>query len=90
MQEFRNAIKQIVLDSICSFKPEIIFFSVEFDDHEQDSIINIVLSEFDYFWVTQQIKEIAGRYSQERIVPDLERGYALGVLGQCLVVHLNG
>ena len=89
-REFRAEIIQNGLDKINEFKPEMIFISAGFDGHEKDTISNLNLTEFDYLWITQQIKQLANKYSQGRIVSVLEGGYALDVLGQCVVAHVKG
>lgn len=67
-----------------------IFFSAGFDGHTHDSISSLNLTEFDYFWLTQQIKRIADTHSQGKIVSVLEGGYDLTSLGQCVVAHIKG
>lgn len=89
-REFRAEITQHVLDKLSAFKPEIIFISAGFDGHEKDNISDLNLTEFDYLWISQQIKQIANSDGQGRIVSVLEGGYALDVLGQCVVAHLKG
>ena len=89
-REFRAEITQFGLDKMNAFKPEMIFISAGFDGHQRDSISNLNLTEFDYLWITQQIKHIADNYSQGRIVSVLEGGYALDVLGSCVAAHVKG
>ncbi|MBC7945267.1 MAG: histone deacetylase family protein, partial [Burkholderiales bacterium] len=47
------------------------------------------LTETDYAWVTREIKTIADRYAQGRIVSVLEGGYALSALGRSVATHLK-
>lgn len=47
------------------------------------------LLESDYAWVTQQIKAIARRHAQGRIVSILEGGYCLSALGRSVVAHIK-
>jgi acetoin utilization deacetylase AcuC-like enzyme len=89
-REFRAEIILHGLDKLNAFKPEMIFFSAGFDGHEKDTISNLNLTEVDYLWITQQIKQIANNHSQGRIVSVLEGGYALDVLGHCVVAHVKG
>ncbi|WP_131781541.1 histone deacetylase family protein [Legionella gresilensis] len=89
-REFRAEITQNGLEKIAAFKPQMIFFSAGFDGHVFDSMSNLNLTEFDYLWITQQIKQIADKYSQNRMVSVLEGGYDLGTLGQCVVAHIKG
>ena len=47
------------------------------------------LVEADYAWVTQQIKTLAARFAQGRIVSLLEGGYNLHALGRSATAHLK-
>jgi len=47
------------------------------------------LSDADYAWVTQQVKGVADRHAQGRIVSLLEGGYALSALGRSVVQHVR-
>lgn len=89
-QEFRMEIMQYGLDKINAFKPQLIFISAGFDGYQQDTISNLYLTELDYFWITQQIKSIAIKHCDNRIISVLEGGYALEGLGKCVLAHLRG
>lgn len=89
-REFRSEITQNALERIATFKPQMIFFSAGFDGHTQDSISDLNLTEFDYLWLTQQIKQIADTHSQGRMISVLEGGYDLASLGQSVVAHIKG
>jgi acetoin utilization deacetylase AcuC-like enzyme len=89
-KEFRREISRYGLTKIDEFAPELIFFSAGFDAHKNDSISSLKLNESDYYWVTKQVKEIADRHCQGRIISVLEGGYALDVLGECVLAHLKG
>ena len=47
------------------------------------------LTEHDYAWVTQQIRELADQHCQGHIVSMLEGGYALSALGRSVVAHIK-
>jgi acetoin utilization deacetylase AcuC-like enzyme len=47
------------------------------------------LVEADYVWLTEQVREIANRYANGRIVSCLEGGYNLSALGRSVVAHLK-
>ncbi|GHG01748.1 histone deacetylase family protein [Thalassotalea marina] len=88
--EFRAAISEKWLGHLHAFKPEFIFISAGFDAHIEDEMSQVSLTEDDYRWITDEIKLIADKYAQGRIVSMLEGGYALGALGRCAVAHING
>jgi acetoin utilization deacetylase AcuC-like enzyme len=77
------------LTKLKEFQPEFIFISAGFDGHAKDLLANISLHEEDYAWITQEVKKIADEVCQGRIVSALEGGYALDVLGKCVLAHVE-
>jgi acetoin utilization deacetylase AcuC-like enzyme len=71
------------------FQPEFVFISAGFDAHREDDMAFLNLVEADYVWVTELIKEVAGRSAQGRIVSLLEGGYALDALGRSVTEHIR-
>ena len=47
------------------------------------------LTEPDYAWVTRQLKAVAEKHAQRRIVPALEGGYELHAPGRSALAHLK-
>lgn len=86
---FREETGKFWLQAIRQFKPEMIFFSAGFDSHAQDPMSNTLLNESDYAWLSREVKLIADDTCQGRIISALEGGYALRVLGSCVVAHIN-
>ena len=50
---------------------------------------SLQLTESDYAWVTERIKDVAERYSEARMVSLLEGGYNLGALGRSAAAHIK-
>lgn len=88
-QAFRLAIIEYWLPALEAFRPEMIFISAGFDAHHEDDMAHLNLIESDYTWVTEQIKAIAVKYAQKRIVSALEGGYALHALGRSVTAHIR-
>lgn len=88
--EFRQAILDTWVPALNKFKPQIIFVSAGFDAHVEDEMSQISLVDEDYRWVTDQLKDIADKHGQGRIVSVLEGGYSLSALGRSAVAHING
>lgn len=86
---FRKKIQECWFNKIREFKPEMIFFSAGFDGYINDEISDFLLIEEDYAWLTHEIKMIADKVCQGRIVSTLEGGYYLNGLGRCVVAHLE-
>jgi len=86
---FRAAVSEHWLPALERFQPEMVFFSAGFDAHRDDDMAQLRLVEADYSWVTQQVKDIADKYAQGRIVSALEGGYELHALGRSVQAHLR-
>jgi acetoin utilization deacetylase AcuC-like enzyme len=66
-----------------------IFISAGFDAHREDDLGQMGLVEADYAWITQQIKAVAAKSAQGRIVSSLEGGYNLGALARSVEAHIR-
>ena len=88
-EAFRHSIEQHWPPAIDAFKPQLILCSAGFDAHVEDDMAGLKLTESDYQWVTSQIKTMANKHAEGRIVSTLEGGYALSALGRCVVAHIN-
>lgn len=86
---FREAVTKYWLPALERFQPEMMFVSAGFDAHRDDDMAQLNLLEGDYTWVTQQIKEVAEKYCQGRIVSVLEGGYELSALGRSVLAHIK-
>ena len=88
-KEFRAAVQEHWLPALERFAPEMIFISAGFDAHRDDDMATMGLVEADYAWVTQQLKSIAEKYAQGRMVSMLEGGYELHALGRSVAAHIK-
>jgi acetoin utilization deacetylase AcuC-like enzyme len=88
-REFRKAVTSHWIPALDDFRPELVLFSAGFDAHAEDPLAMLELGDADYAWVTEQVKSVADRHSEGRIVSMLEGGYALGALGRSVVQHLR-
>lgn len=87
--DFQRAVTNQWLPAVESFQPEMIFVSAGFDAHREDDMAQLILNDADYIWITQQIKQLAEKHAQGRIVSVLEGGYALDALGRCVAKHIE-
>jgi acetoin utilization deacetylase AcuC-like enzyme len=87
--EFRRQVELHWLPALEHFKPELVMISAGFDAHIADEMSNLHLREADYDWVTTQIKAVADKHAQGRIVSSLEGGYELGALARSVMAHLD-
>ncbi len=88
--EFRAAVTEHWLPAVEEFAPELVMISAGFDAHVEDEMSQLLLTEEDYAWVTSEIKTLADRHAEGRIVSTLEGGYALSALGRSVGAHLRG
>ena len=87
--EFRQQIEKQWFPAIEAFKPDMFFISAGFDGHFRDPLCELMLTDNDYYWVTQHLVKLADKYADGRIVSSLEGGYDLNALGACAVAHLR-
>jgi len=71
----------------------LILLSAGFDGHRDDPTNGLRLAEEDYYVITKQLKRVAHRYCNGRIISVLEGGYALEgrncAFRRCVVAHLR-
>ena len=88
-EQFHEAVRKHWLPALEEFRPELVIFSAGFDAHIEDEMAMLQLRDADYGWVTEQVKAVADRHAQGRIVSLLEGGYALSALGRSVVQHVR-
>lgn len=88
-QAFRAAVREHWLPALDAFRPQLLLISAGFDGHLEDDMAGFGLVEADYDWVTRELRAIAERHCEGRIVSTLEGGYALSALGRSVVAHLK-
>ena len=85
----RKVINDYWLPRLESFKPELILISAGFDAHREDDMGQMALVEADYAWITREIRQVAERHAQGRIVSTLEGGYNLQALARSVEAHIR-
>jgi acetoin utilization deacetylase AcuC-like enzyme len=88
-REFRQAVTDAWMPALDEFRPQLVLFSAGFDAHAEDDMAMLRFTDADYAWVTAQVKDIAERHAEGRMVSVLEGGYALSALGRSVVQHLR-
>lgn len=75
--DYRDAVRSKVIPRLCKFKPDVIFISAGFDAHENEVINDgkMLLQEYDFAFITDEIQKVANRYSEGRVISILEGGY---------------
>jgi acetoin utilization deacetylase AcuC-like enzyme len=85
----RTLVQENWLPRLEAFKPEMIFISAGFDAHREDDLGQMGLVEQDYKWMTLQIKELARKHANGRVVSCLEGGYNLDALARSVEAHIR-
>ena len=88
-KEFRAAVQEHWLPALDRFAPQMLFMSAGFDAHRDDDMAMLRLVEADYAWVTRELKMVADKHAQGRMVSMLEGGYELHALGRSVATHLK-
>jgi acetoin utilization deacetylase AcuC-like enzyme len=88
-KEFREAVRADWIPALNEFAPQLILFSAGFDAHAEDDMAMLRFTDADYGWVTEQLKAVAERHANGRMVSMLEGGYALSALGRSAVQHIK-
>lgn len=87
--DIRELVEMMWIPRLEAFKPEMIFVSAGFDAHRDDDMGQLNLTENDYIWLTERIKDVARRFSKGRVVSCLEGGYMMGPLSRSVEAHLR-
>ncbi len=88
-RELQHAVRETWIPALDEFRPELIVFSAGFDAHAEDDMAMLRFNDTDYRWVTEQVKAVADRHAQGRMVSMLEGGYALSALGRSAIQHIK-
>ncbi len=86
--ECQAAWKHIALPAVDGFAPDLIMISAGFDAHEADPLAQLEWVPEDYAWLTREIRRLARKHCEGRLVSALEGGYDLEALGQCAREHV--
>lgn len=85
----RGAVTREWLPALERFRPQLIVISAGFDAHRDDDMSQLLWTESDYAWITEQIVEVARAHAQGRIVSTLEGGYDLPSLSRSVLAHIK-
>ena len=71
------------------YKPDFILVSAGFDAHRDDPLASLNLTEHTYKVLTSELKKLAEKFAEGRIISMLEGGYDLNALSSSVREHLN-
>ena len=85
---FRAAWSDVLLPAIDAFRPQLLFVSAGFDAHRLDPLAQIDAEAGDFGWLTSELRALAERHAEGRLVSLLEGGYSMQALRECSVAHV--
>jgi acetoin utilization deacetylase AcuC-like enzyme len=85
---FRAAWSDVLLPAIDAFRPQMVFISAGFDAHRLDPLAQIDAEAGDFGWLTSELRALADRHAEGRLVSLLEGGYSMQALRECSVAHV--
>lgn len=88
-RQFREAWRERLLPEIDAFAPQLLLTSAGFDAHWRDPLAQLQLDAGDFAWITAELRALADRHCQGRLVSTLEGGYDLQALRECSVAHVR-
>lgn len=86
---YREMVTRVWLPRLDEFTPELILISAGFDAHYEDDMGSLGLVESDFAWTTLQLRQLAEKHANGRIVSLLEGGYALSALARSVTEHVR-
>jgi acetoin utilization deacetylase AcuC-like enzyme len=88
-EQFREAMRSIILPALDSFAPDLVMISAGFDAHQADPLGSLRLTEEDFVWATLRLMEAADVHAGGRLVSVLEGGYDLRALASSVGAHVQ-
>jgi len=86
---FQNTWADQLLPALDEFRPQLLLISAGFDAHMRDPLADLMLETEDFAWLTRELRRIARRHADGRVVSMLEGGYDLEALKECAAAHVD-
>jgi acetoin utilization deacetylase AcuC-like enzyme len=86
---FRNTWADQMLPLLDAFRPQLVLVSAGFDAHMRDPQADLMLEAEDFGWLTAELRKLARRHAQGRLVSMLEGGYDLQGLRESSLAHVD-
>jgi acetoin utilization deacetylase AcuC-like enzyme len=78
-----------LLPELDTFRPQLVLVSAGFDAHRLDPLAQLEAEAGDFGWITSQLRALADRHAQGRLVSLLEGGYSMEALRACSIAHVG-
>ena len=87
--DYVRVFEMSVLPILEEFRPGVLLISAGFDAHELDPLAQMRMTSAGFAWITAELRAMADRVSDGRVVLVTEGGYALSALGESLDLALT-
>lgn len=87
--DYRHAFVFNIMPALERFEPEFLLISAGFDATGQDPLAHMNVTPEGFGWITRHLLAEADRLCDGRVVSQLEGGYHLRSLGECVRVHVE-
>ena len=87
---YTRVFTDLVLPALHAFQPQLLVVSAGFDAHQADPLAGMALTDDTYYWLGQQLRQVAMQHCDSRLLSTLEGGYNLGVLPGSVLAYLQG
>lgn len=88
-QDYRSAFSDALERIIQKLHPDLVMISAGFDSHRDDPLGGLMLDNIDFIWMTEQLKRLAEKHAEGRLVSLLEGGYNLDRLASVVLDHVG-
>lgn len=88
-QDYRNAFSTALELIVKKLHPDLVMISAGFDSHRDDPLGGLMLDNIDFIWMTEQLKHLAEKYAEGRLISLLEGGYNLRRLADVALDHVR-
>ncbi|KAK1938873.1 Uncharacterized protein P3T76_008948 [Phytophthora citrophthora] len=87
-QKYREQFVATVVPRVREFCPQLLLVSMGFDGSSRDPLADFRLEANDFYWITEQLCNLAWECCEGRLVSVLEGGYHLGALADGAEQHM--
>ncbi len=88
-EDFRAAMREVVLPALEDFAPDLVMISAGFDADRRDPLAQLALETEDFVWATDVLRKVAEKKCDGRLISTLEGGYDLQALGESAAAHVR-
>jgi acetoin utilization deacetylase AcuC-like enzyme len=88
-EEYRKAFELHIVPALEKFQPELLLASAGFDAHREDPLAGLGLTEEDFGWTGQFMRDFAKKHCKAPVVSFLEGGYNHRALADSVVAYLR-